>query len=215
MAGRQKTGKRPKPKTVLRIPDLEQSKYAVLNSRGSIRSQRCFGARQNLCQAPKRRREGELMTCSGRSVAARSPMRGGAWPGDGGGQCIDKSARPWSRRSPRACRCGTLASARAAASINKGLSSAGRASRFPPVEPVREAGARTDNACSRLRAHRRIRLCCARALRRAFADGRRIVAGDTGGRVRTQNAYPSPSDLRAPRPVPRISPPGVPSHVAP
>jgi|HubBroStandDraft_4_1064222.scaffolds.fasta_scaffold393630_1 hypothetical protein len=86
MAGRQKTGKRPKPKTVLRIPDLEQSKYAVLNSRGSIRSQRCFGARQNLCQAPKRRREGELMTCSGRSVAARSPMRGAAWPGDGGGR---------------------------------------------------------------------------------------------------------------------------------
>ena len=32
MARRQKTAKRPKPKTVLRLPDLEQSKNAVLNS---------------------------------------------------------------------------------------------------------------------------------------------------------------------------------------
>ena len=32
MARRKKTAKRPKPKTVLRLPDLEQSKNAVLNS---------------------------------------------------------------------------------------------------------------------------------------------------------------------------------------
>ena len=32
MASRQKTAKRPRPKTVLRLPDLEQSKNAVLNS---------------------------------------------------------------------------------------------------------------------------------------------------------------------------------------
>jgi hypothetical protein len=32
MARRQKNAKRPTPKTVLRLPDLEQSKNAVLNS---------------------------------------------------------------------------------------------------------------------------------------------------------------------------------------
>ncbi len=32
MARRHKTAKRPKPKTALRFPDLEQSKNAVLNS---------------------------------------------------------------------------------------------------------------------------------------------------------------------------------------
>jgi hypothetical protein len=32
MARKQKIAKRPKPKTVLRLPDLEQSKNAVLNS---------------------------------------------------------------------------------------------------------------------------------------------------------------------------------------
>ena len=36
MARRHKTAKRPKPKTVLRFPDLEQSKNAVLNSLSTV-----------------------------------------------------------------------------------------------------------------------------------------------------------------------------------
>ena len=39
MASRQKTAKRPRPKTVLRLPDLEQSKNAVLNSLAAASSQ--------------------------------------------------------------------------------------------------------------------------------------------------------------------------------
>jgi hypothetical protein len=39
MARRQKAAKRPKPKTVLRLPDLEQSKNAVLNSLAAPSSQ--------------------------------------------------------------------------------------------------------------------------------------------------------------------------------
>jgi site-specific recombinase XerD len=39
MASRQKTAKRPRPKTVLRLPDLEQSKNAVLNSLAAGSSQ--------------------------------------------------------------------------------------------------------------------------------------------------------------------------------
>jgi hypothetical protein len=39
MARRKKTAKRPKPKTVLRLPDLEQSKNAVLNSLAAPRLQ--------------------------------------------------------------------------------------------------------------------------------------------------------------------------------
>jgi integrase len=43
MASRQKTAKRRKPKTVLRIPDLEQSKNAVLNSLAAASSQESYG----------------------------------------------------------------------------------------------------------------------------------------------------------------------------
>src|SRR5882762_9748929 len=43
MACRQKTTKRPKPKTVLRLPDLEQSKNAVLNSLAAPSSQESYG----------------------------------------------------------------------------------------------------------------------------------------------------------------------------
>src|SRR5882762_4528907 len=43
MARRQKTAKRPKPKTVLRLPDLEQSKSAVLNSLAAPSSQVSYG----------------------------------------------------------------------------------------------------------------------------------------------------------------------------
>jgi site-specific recombinase XerD len=43
MARRQKTTKRPKPKTVLRLPDLEQSKNAVLNSLAAASSQESYG----------------------------------------------------------------------------------------------------------------------------------------------------------------------------
>jgi site-specific recombinase XerD len=43
MAHRQKTAKRPKPRTVLRLPDLEQSKNAVLNSLPAASSQESYG----------------------------------------------------------------------------------------------------------------------------------------------------------------------------
>jgi hypothetical protein len=43
MARRQKIAKRPKPKTVLRLPDLEQSKNAVLNSLAAASSQESYG----------------------------------------------------------------------------------------------------------------------------------------------------------------------------
>ena len=43
MACKKKTTKRPKPKTVLRIPDLEQSKNAVLNSLPAASSQESYG----------------------------------------------------------------------------------------------------------------------------------------------------------------------------
>jgi hypothetical protein len=43
MARRQKTAKRPKAKTVLRLPDLEQSKNAVLNSLAAESSQESYG----------------------------------------------------------------------------------------------------------------------------------------------------------------------------
>src|SRR5215471_2804252 len=43
MARRQKTAKRPKPKTILRLPDLEQSKNAVLNSLAAPSSQISYG----------------------------------------------------------------------------------------------------------------------------------------------------------------------------
>src|SRR5450759_2552475 len=43
MAHRQKTTKRHKPKTVLRFPDLEQSKNAVVNSLAAESSQESYG----------------------------------------------------------------------------------------------------------------------------------------------------------------------------
>ena len=43
MARRQGSGKRSKPKTVLRLPDLEQSKTAVLNSLPAASSQESYG----------------------------------------------------------------------------------------------------------------------------------------------------------------------------
>jgi len=43
MVRRHKTAKRPKPKTVLRLPDLEQSKNAVLNSLAAASSQESYG----------------------------------------------------------------------------------------------------------------------------------------------------------------------------
>src|ERR1035441_6219342 len=43
MARKQKIAKRPKPKTVLRLPDLEQSKNAVLNSLAAATSQESYG----------------------------------------------------------------------------------------------------------------------------------------------------------------------------
>jgi hypothetical protein len=43
MARKQKMAKRPKPKTVLRLPDLEQSKNAVLNSLAAASSRESYG----------------------------------------------------------------------------------------------------------------------------------------------------------------------------
>jgi site-specific recombinase XerD len=43
MVRRQKTAKRPKPKTVLRLPDLEHSKNAVLNSLAAASSRESYG----------------------------------------------------------------------------------------------------------------------------------------------------------------------------
>src|SRR5450759_2229864 len=43
MARKQNIAKRPKPKTVLRLPDLEQSKNAVLNSLAAASSQESYG----------------------------------------------------------------------------------------------------------------------------------------------------------------------------
>lgn len=43
MVRRQKSGKRSKPKTVLPLPDLEQSKTAVLNSLPAASSQESYG----------------------------------------------------------------------------------------------------------------------------------------------------------------------------
>jgi site-specific recombinase XerD len=43
MARKHKIAKRPKPKTVLRLPDLEQSKNAVLNSLAAASSQESYG----------------------------------------------------------------------------------------------------------------------------------------------------------------------------
>src|SRR5450759_3732934 len=43
MVRKRKTAKRPKPKTILRLPDLEQSKNAVLNSLAAASSQESYG----------------------------------------------------------------------------------------------------------------------------------------------------------------------------
>jgi hypothetical protein len=54
------------------------------------------------------------------------------------------------------------------------------ASRFPPFDPVREAGTRTGSAFSHRRAHRHLPLQCGGA----FVDEGRVVAGDQGGRTK-------------------------------
>src|SRR6476661_57777 len=43
MANRHKAAKRSKPKTILRLPDLEHSKSAVLNSLAAVSSQESYG----------------------------------------------------------------------------------------------------------------------------------------------------------------------------
>ena len=43
MAHREKSNKRPKPKIALRLPDLEHSKTAVLNSLPAVSSQESYG----------------------------------------------------------------------------------------------------------------------------------------------------------------------------
>jgi hypothetical protein len=51
-----------------------------------------------------------------------------------------------------------------------------------------QAGARTDDRSTHRHAHRHLPSRCAGA----FADARRIVAGDEGGRVRTRSDHPVP-----------------------
>jgi hypothetical protein len=97
---------------------------------------------------------------------------------------IDARARPWSRRSRRALRYATLAAPRRLpAGRECRRDSLGRVpasgSRFPPLDPVREAGERGDLARSLpRRAHRH--LPSRRA--RAFVDERRVVADDAANR---------------------------------
>jgi hypothetical protein len=78
------------------------------------------------------------------------------------------------------------------------------ASSFPPLDPIREAGARTDSALSHRRAHRHLPLRCAVRCG-ACVDERRIVAGDESGRMRTRSARPVPTSSTSVR-VPRRSP---------
>jgi hypothetical protein len=64
---------------------------------------------------------------------------------------IDARTRPWSRRSLQALRCGTWAAGfcvpgfRVRASVRR---AAADGSRFPPFDPVREAGLLNESACA-------------------------------------------------------------------
>ena len=107
-------------------------------------------------------------------VAARSPMSGASWRATKAAECIssyvgrqviDARARSWARRPPRALRCGTGANP----------------SRFPPLNPVCEAVART--SCRP--AHYQLPYY-APARCGAFADERRVVPGDGGGLARLE-----------------------------
>jgi len=92
-------------------------------------------------------------------AAARSPMRGASQPATKAGGCTDERARPWSRRSPRASGFGRW-----------------RALRYPKLERERIAPCRPGFLIATFR-------CVAPARCGAFADERRIVAGDEGGRA--------------------------------
>ena len=105
-----------------------------------------------------------------------APARGGAFAderrvvaGDGGGPTKADAQLPLAvRRSPTA-----------RASV---VEWPPKASRFPPLDPVREAGARTDSAFSAAKLIAPYR-CDAPARCGAFVDQRRVVAGDRGGRT--------------------------------
>ena len=156
-------------------------------------------------------------------VAARSPMsgaqlratnavaaqyRGHVPPPDMRSQVIDECGRPWSRRSPRACRCGLPARSHFADERRIVVDDGGGRVRtqnahpvpsIPLSDPVSDAGARTDNA----------RLSGARASPPSVAQRPRVAArssmsgaswaGDASGWVRTRTARPAPSDLKVQR----------------
>jgi hypothetical protein len=86
---------------------------------------------------------------------------------------IDQRARPWSRRSPRAVRCGTWAVrfARLELELDNAL--------FAPGVRIASSNRDMPPRCG------------------AFADERRVVAGAGGGRVRTRSAHPVPSGSAA------------------
>jgi hypothetical protein len=98
------------------------------------------------------------------------------------------------RASPRSMRCAPRVAAKAASTKHECReASCGfayplqpvecppNASRFPPFDPVREAGARTDSALSHRRAHRHLPSRYAHALRR-------VVAGEERGLLRKCSA---------------------------
>jgi len=91
---------------------------------------------------------------------------------------------------------------------------AANASRYPPFNPVGEAGARTDGAPVTLACASTFR-CDAPARCDASADERRIVAGGEGGRVRTRKAHPARSGVRLRRDATRFGGRAVASGSAP
>ena len=106
--------------------------------------------------------------CPAPAPSARSPMSGASWWRRRRPRVPTNARRPWSPRSPRACRCGTSAGG-----------------------TVLEAGARTDNAlfapaCASRPSvlHRYLGVSQKRPLVAArIAGERRIVVGGAGGRA--------------------------------
>ena len=113
-------------------------------------------------------------------VAARSPMSGASWPATQAA-CTDERARPGSRRSPRALRCGMSAVA-AATARRASVASAHRkwpptGVRLPPFDPGssrRWSGLLAVPAGVLIATFR----CAAPARCGAFVDERCIAAGD-------------------------------------
>jgi hypothetical protein len=140
-------------------------------------------------------------------VAARSPMSGAPLPATHAGACTDERARPWSRRSPPACRWGMWVGAIAAGLFISSCSappsvapgprvtarSAMRGASLPVVEaiidkrarPLSRRSPRTFRCRTLAAVFTPVRasppsVCDAPARRGAQVDERRSVAGDGG-----------------------------------